>query len=214
MLFKNKLFVASLAGVGVGVGWLCWSLNRTEPAPPSTLTRVAAGPAPAKRRVTYSPAPPSFEPSRTEANSVSPLDPRASFHDAWMRAQNEHQGEDRVPPAEVRKILADALATSGPSAEAWTRDAASTYTNLVTEVRQSMPEIKDLQISSPQCYAAGCIATLSYAESVDYTMLAQQLSGSKTIVGWPGAKMASPAEALPGGRREASWILIRPDDAR
>jgi hypothetical protein len=126
-------------------------------------------------------------------------------------AAEQHPGDEPIPPHEVRKLLADSLAATGPSTEPWTAQAATTYTTLAAELKQSLSEGTDLQISSPHCYAAGCIAMITYPAAVDFITLAQTMSQTRAILAWPGGKLTSPVEVVQPGRQESSWILIRPN---
>jgi hypothetical protein len=210
MAIANKALAFGAAAVGAGAAWLWWTMasSASASAPPQAAASTAPT-APTAARGSVRPEP--LPAPTIGASATARTDPRAQFDASMRRAAEQHTGDEPIPPHEVRKLLADSLAATGPSTEPWTAQAAPTYTMLAAEVKQSLPEGTDLQISSPHCYAAGCIATIAYPTAVDFTTLAQAMSQTKAILAWPGGKLTSPVEAMQPGRQESSWILIRPD---
>jgi len=203
----NKAFAFGAVAVGTSAVWLWRTIAPLPPdsAPPQPAAHLASTTA---RGYIHPDPPPAFT---AGASATARTDPRVQFDSSMRHAAEQYAGAEPIAPHEVRKLLADSLAATGASTEAWTAQAATTYTALAAELKQSLPEGTDLQISSPHCYAAGCIATIAYPAVVDFQTLAQTMSQTKAIVAWPGGKLTSPVEAIQPGRQESSWILIRPD---
>jgi len=207
---SHKLLITGALGVCTAVGWLWWSQRDVASSPPSFARADLAA-------VSRSPDHRDTRGSRSSpALMRDPLssDPRAVFGAAMQQARDEHTGDEPVPPKAVREILANALARTGPSTEPWTRDAASTYANLAAEIQQTLPALGTLQISPMTCYAAGCMASISYPATADVRALSQDLSTARAVLDWPGPKMMSPGEATADGKQESTWILFRPDESR
>jgi hypothetical protein len=207
MAATNKALAIGVVVVGASAAWLWRAMASSAPA--SASPQATAPPASAAARGYVHPDPPPTLAAGTSA--VARTDPRAQFDASMRQAAEQHTGDEPIPPHEVRKLLAASLAATGTSTEPWTAQAATTYTAFAAELKQSLPEGTDLQISSPHCYAAGCIATIAYPASVDFITLAQTMSQTKAILAWPGGKLTSPVETTQPGHQESSWILIRPD---
>lgn len=196
------------SGLLVALGWLSLRTRSTHSRPG---TRHQAQP---------------VEPVRDSSGTIAPrlehvgLDTGRSSHHAaettvqdpvvkFQQALAAASQQGHLAPAAVRTLMQSALADTGGTSAHWTYTAESTFRAIGTEARDQL-HLPNLQITSPQCYAAGCIASITFPQNTDFLSAEDSLATSKTLRGWPGAKMASPPELQPNGALATSWILFRP----
>lgn len=174
--------------------------DATSPASPASPAAAAGG-----SRASISTQVPAL--ARESPSTVR--DPRRQF-DLRMQEIADHHQDAPIAPAEARRFVTDSLVESGSSSEAWTRHAAPTFRALQDEMTKTANDL-DIKVGDIRCYAAGCIARISYANP-DYHVASGKLAASAAILSWPGAKLATPSVPLADGRAESDFVLLRPGD--
>jgi hypothetical protein len=203
MRASRTLLVGGL-GAGVVAAAIAALPSTDEPAhrrSPDTTARATAGAPPSAPPAP--PAPPAPRARATPAAGAPAPDPRERF----ARALSGHR--EPVPPRTVVAMIEDGLAATGESAEPWTRDAERTFAAL----RGELPVlVRDrAQLTSPRCFAAGCMVTIEYPADSDALTLAESLLAGDALAGWPGGKLVAPVVPGTGGAQAQRWVLIRPD---
>ncbi|MGN6110286.1 MAG: hypothetical protein ACTHU0_34605 [Kofleriaceae bacterium] len=206
---KRPILIVGLVGTTAAAVWLWRSTSKADSSPQNQISDRSTNQA--GHRPSVAPrSPSSHEGDLVESAAPSaPVDPRIAFGESLRRVEEQNGGR-QLSAAETRKEIDAALRATGPSHEPWTLQAATTLSKLSTEI-ETLSGGAGAQISTPTCYAAGCIATISYPPSTDASQMIHTILVSKAINGWPGSKIASAAEITSSGRQDSSWILFRPD---
>jgi hypothetical protein len=158
---------------------------------------------------------PVASPSRPSLAAIEARSAAAPDHPpmpADPRKQLARALESDVPisPNETVVRIERGLAATGESREPWTHDAGKAFSALEAEMRGALKDDR-FRVSSPQCFAAGCVVTVEYPPGSDVPVLAQTIVTSSAIAAWPGAKLASPAVTSGGDVIANRWVLLRPD---
>jgi hypothetical protein len=202
-VLSNKLLLTGVIGVCIAGVWLKIALS--EDSAESASATGASSP-------NNSPATPGTSrklPSQTmPAAPTVPTDPGAAFALRLRDTADRNPGRT-FTPTEARREVLDQLARSGISNEEWTTAAPAIYSELATQLRQALPASANLEMSFDTCFAAGCVAHLSYSNRTDFRLVAQKLGNAGATTAWAGPKMATPAEQI-NGRQQSDFILLRP----
>jgi hypothetical protein len=172
------------------------------------------------------PAPRQVEPA------VAPTLPEAPRATALASASPTESEDDVPEPSEVEKAqlarlpviyairgdypndqarfeaMRDALHKSGPSTEAWTGLARSTFERWGSAL-EGIERTTDS--SSLRCYVAGCEMLVTFPDRAAFEQGSAKFRGIADQI--PMGRVQTPGVALPDGKVQVSWMLMRPDTA-
>jgi hypothetical protein len=206
-----------IGGLGVGAVAIAIAALPSTASPPSRGPRPAAAPAAATATTAATAATAATattgEPSLSARDPVAPAAERPPSRGPREQLASALSGHrEPVPPGRVVELIEHGLASTGESAEPWTRDAERTFAGLRRELHGALPGDR-LRITEPRCFAAGCVIAIEYPPGTDIATLADSLLATQVITDWPGGKLLSPVvPGGPGGAATAQrWVLLRPD---
>lgn len=117
---------------------------------------------------------------------------------------------DHPTPRARREAMLDALRRSGPSDEAWTKQAVPVFEDWTRGLSSDIGHRLDW--SSARCFQAGCEVELSFPDRASYERAAREFRTLREEGAAHGGRVQTPAIDAPNGEVRASWILMRPDD--
>jgi hypothetical protein len=156
----------------------------------------------APQTVTPSPRPRASVVSDGEGNRPVELSPlRAPVIDAIRGAS---RGEQK------RREMVDAIRRSGESDEPWTAEAEVAFETWT----EAMPkeQRKQLQIAEPVCYAAGCIADVTFPDATSHRAASEAFRKLTESNAGHGGRVQTPPE-VQGSKLVTSWFMLRPNDS-
>lgn len=104
--------------------------------------------------------------------------------------------------------MRDALQRSGPSTEEWTTSARSTFERWSSSLQNIE---RSLDAKSLRCYVAGCEMLVTFPDRATFEKGASEFRKIHEEVAV--ARVQTPGVALPDGKVQASWMMLRPDVA-
>jgi hypothetical protein len=106
------------------------------------------------------------------------------------------------------EAMRGALQKSGPSTEAWTESARSVFERWAS----SLDGVgRTVDGSSLRCYVAACEMLVTFPDRAAYEQGSAKFRGIPDQI--PMGRVQTPGVALPDGRVQVSWMLMRPDTA-
>jgi hypothetical protein len=117
---------------------------------------------------------------------------------------------DFATPAERRAAMRAALEDSGPTGEPWSLLAGRVF----DDWRDALPMklSAKTKLSTPQCFRAGCMTSVSFQDRETYEAAARTLRELPGEDARHGGRMQSPPEIAPDGQITALWMMFRPED--
>lgn len=106
------------------------------------------------------------------------------------------------------EAMRDALHESGPSTEAWTGSARSIFERWGSALEGVE---RSADSSSLRCYVAGCEMLVTFPDRAAFEQGSAKFRGITDQI--PMGRVQTPGVALPDGRVQVSWMLMRPDTA-
>jgi hypothetical protein len=104
--------------------------------------------------------------------------------------------------------MRDALHKSGPSTEAWTGSARAIFDRWGSALEGVE---RSVDSSSLRCYVAGCELLVTFPNRAAFEEGSAKFRGIPDHI--PMGRVQTPGVALPDGRVQVSWMLMRPDTA-
>ncbi|WPB82693.1 hypothetical protein KYC5002_13635 [Archangium violaceum] len=218
--------------VGVGglvlallaAAWLSRPVELPQAGPPlagsEELSARAPSPAPEPEAVSVATSEPLAPPA-----VVSPLPPMASapvvpgtaprpwpetprarreLPEQHLRIVRALRADHATPLARRDAVLAEFHA-SGESQEPWTQGARSALDTWRTTIEA---DVLPVRAEPPHCYAAGCVARVTFPDAASYEEARQRVPALK--LGDVGPHMQLPPEHLPSGQVVVSWAVLSP----
>ncbi|HYO71771.1 MAG TPA: hypothetical protein VEU33_37405 [Archangium sp.] len=179
-----------------------------SPAPtPEALPAAAARPLAPPAVVS---APPPREHAPVVAGTAPrpwPVSPRAhrKLPEQHLRVVRALRAGYATPLARRDAVLAE-LHASGESQEPWTRGARAALDTWRTTIEANVLPVR---AEPPRCYAAGCMARVTFPDVASYEEARQRVPGLK--LGDVGPHLQLPPEHLPSGQVVVSWAVLPPE---
>jgi hypothetical protein len=109
-----------------------------------------------------------------------------------------------TPLARRDAVLAE-LQASGESQEPWTHQARTALDTWRTTIEA---DVLPVHAEPPRCYAAGCVARVTFPDAASYEEARHRVPGLK--LGDVGRHLQLPPEHLPSGEVTVSWTVLSP----
>jgi hypothetical protein len=106
------------------------------------------------------------------------------------------------------EAMRGALQKSGPSTEAWTASARSLFERWGAALEGIE---RTVDSSSLRCYVAGCELLVTFPDRAAFEQGSAKFRGITDQT--PMGRVQTPGVALPDGRVQVAWMLMRPDSA-
>jgi len=104
--------------------------------------------------------------------------------------------------------MRSALERSGPTAEAWSRQAAAVFDAWSTALGASAGTP---QLDSTRCFAAGCELRVLFRDSASAERAASAFRLIPEETSTHGGRVQTPAVPAPEGGIQVTWMMLRPD---
>ncbi|HEX5749665.1 MAG TPA: hypothetical protein VFZ09_25770 [Archangium sp.] len=208
----------------LAAAWLSRPVELPRASPPlagaEALGARAPSPAPAPEAVPAAAAEPLAPPTGVSALAPSqsapvvpgaaprpwPVSPRAhrTLPEQHLRVVRALRAGYATPLARRDAVLAE-LHASGESQEPWTRGARVALDTWRTTIEAN---VLPVQAEPPRCYAAGCVARVTFPDAASHEEARQRVPGLK--LGDVGRHLQLPPEHLPSGEVVVSWAVLSP----
>ncbi|WP_233166191.1 hypothetical protein [Archangium sp. Cb G35] len=179
-----------------------------SPAPAAPEAVPAATSKPLAPPAVVSPRPPTASAPVVPGTAPRPWPeaPRArrTLPEQYLRIVRALRADHATPLARRDAVLAEFHA-SGESQEPWTQGARSALDAWRTTIEA---DVLPVQSEPPRCYAAGCVARVTFPDAASYEEARQRVPALK--LGDVGPHMQLPPEHLPSGQVVVSWAVLPP----
>jgi hypothetical protein len=150
-------------------------------------------------------------PQRSAASSLDSGDagPRATIVSALRTSTVDAIRSVTLQGEQKRKAMLAAIQSSGDSDEPWTAEAEDAFGRWQTAMPRGLRG--KVSVADPQCYAAGCVAEVTFADAESHRAAAAAFRSLGEQSAGHGGRVQTPAEPR-GTMLVASWIMLRPQD--
>ncbi len=129
---------------------------------------------------------------------------RRKLPEQHLRVVRALRSSHATPLARRDAVLAE-LQASGESQEPWTQQARAALDTWRTTIQR---DVLPVRAEPPRCYAAGCVARVTFPDPASYEEARYRVPGLK--LGDVGRHLQLPAEHLPSGEVVVSWAVLSP----